>query len=254
MVLVTAACTTALFRAEKFASRRGFEESVVTGDGYTERIWRKPGPPADPVLHIYIEGDGTPHPTPDTVALDPVVRDPLMLHLMALDPHASIYVGRPCYWGLGTSPGCSPALWTIGRYSATVVDSMIAVINQETGHRPASRRVLYGHSGGATLALLMVSRGLEVAGIVTIGGNLDPDAWTRLHGYTPLIASLNPVHAQPKGGWPSMRHYVGDLDRNVPAALVRAAAARVGGDVIVVPGFDHHCCWEKMWQQASAFP
>jgi pimeloyl-ACP methyl ester carboxylesterase len=254
MVLLNVACTTPLSRAETFAHKQGFEESVVTGNGYAHRIWRKPGSPPDPVLHVYIDGDGTPYPTPDTVSPDPVVHEPLMLHLMALDPHPSVYVGRPCYWGLRSDAGCSPSLWTLGRFSPAVIDSMTAVIIQETGDRPPSRRVLYGHSGGATLALLIASRGLELAGIVTIGGNLDPDAWARLHGYTPLIESLNPIRTAPKAGWPAMRHYVGDADRIVPAALVRDAAARIGGEVIVVPGFDHHCCWQQIWSQALEFP
>jgi len=228
------------------------------GTTFRHAVWRKPGLPADTVLHVYLEGDGTPHPSPTRIATDPTPRQPLMLHLMALDPHRSVYVGRPCYWGLQHDPGCSPEVWTLGRYSAAVVDSLAAVIGREAATGSPARLVLYGHSGGATLALLAVERGLEADGVVTVGGNLDPDAWAALHGYTRLADSLNPATALNPAAFElrnlPMRHYVGTNDPTTPVALVRAAAKQIGGEVVVMPGFDHQCCWERLWPAAAEFP
>lgn len=252
-VLLAGGCATPITRGTSFARDNGFEREIVTGVGFRHVVWRKPGPPSDSVLHIYLEGDGTPHTSPRTVARDPTPREPVMLHLMALDPHASVYVGRPCYWGLYADTGCAPYLWTLGRFSAPVVESIVAVIVREMVARPGAHVVIYGHSGGATLALLAVDRGLRPAGIVTLGGNLDPDAWTALHGYTPLAGSLNPVGEPLTGSALRLRHYVGDRDTNTPPALVRSAALRIGGEVIVIPGFDHHCCWSQIWAEAAGF-
>jgi pimeloyl-ACP methyl ester carboxylesterase len=135
-----------------------------------------------------------------------------------------------------------------------VVNSLIAVIKMENAAAPGRHIVLYGHSGGATLALLAIRDGLEVAGVVTVGGNLDPDAWAAFHGYTPLSGSLNPAQMAAPNQQPAIRHYVGENDQATPVTLVRAAARRVGGEVIVVAGFDHQCCWERLWARAVEFP
>jgi hypothetical protein len=252
--IVSAGCATPTSRGYAFARAHGFERAIVSGADFRHVVWRKAGMPSDDVLHVYLEGDGSPHPAPDRIALDPTPGQPLMLHLMALDPHPSIYVGRPCYWGLNGDRGCSPYFWTLGRFAPSVVNSLVAVINMETAAAPRRRIILYGHSGGAALALLATREGLVVAGVVTVGGNLDPDAWAALHGYSPLTGSLNPAGIAPPEPQPPIRHYVGENDLATPVALVRAAASRVGGEVVVVPGFDHHCCWESIWQQAVEFP
>jgi hypothetical protein len=247
-------CATPADRGQAFAHAHGFEREIVTGVGFRHLVWRNHGPAFDDVMHVYIEGDGTPHPSPREIAPDPTPLQPLMLHLMALDPHPSVYVGRPCYWGLQADRGCSAYFWTLGRFSAPVVDSLVAVINRERARGPARHVVLYGHSGGAALALLAVQRGVEAEGILTIAGNLDPDAWAALHGYTRLTGSLNPADSVPPDPPLPMRHYVGELDRATPVELVRAAARRVGGEVIVEPSFDHQCCWEHLWPAVVEFP
>ena len=43
-----------------------------------------------------------------------------------------------------------------------------------------------GYSGGGVLAVLIAERLDNVAGVITVGANLDTDAWTEHHGYLPL--------------------------------------------------------------------
>jgi hypothetical protein len=102
-------------------------------------------------LHVYIEGDGRPFLEPTTVAFDPTPRDPLMLRLMALDPAPSVYLGRPCYFGLDHDRGCNPAYWTVRRFAPEVVDSLAAALRSEAARSAARSIELYGHSGGGTL-------------------------------------------------------------------------------------------------------
>ena len=149
-----------------------------------------------------------------------------MLRLMTLDPAPSIYVGRPCYFGLANDPPCTPRDWPLDRFSPRVVDSMARLIEQlREGRQDAIE--LYGHSGGGALAVLLAARLGGVQRIVTIGGNLDVDAWTAYHGYTPLEGSLNPVNAGPLPATLLQEHYVGDRDRVVPPEMVEAAALRL---------------------------
>lgn len=251
-ILALAGCATPAQQASAFARAQGFEEAIVPGNGFRHVVWRKSSARETAVLHVYLEGDGVPYLTRHLIARDPTPRHPLMLRLMSLDPYPSVYVGRPCYWGLA-DPACSAQSWTLERFSAPVVDSLVLVIEHEAQARRATQLVLYAHSGGAALALLAVQRGLPASAIITVGGTLDPDAWTRAHDYTSL-QGLNPVNLPWPQTRPWMRHYVGSRDDVVPPALVRRAAQTLGGEVIEIPDFDHRCCWDRLWRSIVELP
>jgi pimeloyl-ACP methyl ester carboxylesterase len=170
-----------------------------------------------------------------------------MLRLMTLDRAASVYVARPCYFGLEHSAGCSPIFWTVGRFNVDVVESMAAVIEHEAATSGADGIVLLGHSGGGALAVLLASRIQGVRAVVTVAGNLDTDAWTELHGYAPLSLSLNPS-AAPLAKTLLVLHLVGADDDVTPPAFVTASAGKLGsGEVRVLPNVAHTCCWDAVW-------
>lgn len=198
-------------------------------------------------MHVYIEGDGTPYLDRGTVATDPTPRVPLALYLMRLDPSPSLYLGRPCYFGLAEDPGCGARYWTLKRFAPEVVQSLAAALEFEISGGAPRHVTLIGHSGGATLALLVADRVPEVERVITIAGNLDVAAWAQLHHYSPLRGSLDPVTIGPRRPTLELIHLAGSDDRNTPAWMIEAAAARVGGRVSVIAGFDHECCWERVW-------
>jgi hypothetical protein len=245
------ACAGPARKAEDYARAQGFEEDLTAGTVFRHRIFRAHMQSVNRgTLHVYIEGDGLPFATPTRVAGDPTPRHPLMLSLMALDPAPSVYLGRPCYFGLQRDGVCAPIYWTLRRFSPEVVDSMRAALLAEAARARATRIELYAHSGGATLAVLLAARVPMVTRVVTLGGNLDIDAWSALHGYSPLEGSLNPARTQPPTAPIEMLHLVGSDDRNTPPSLVeRAAESHVGGTVRVIPGFSHRCCWKEIWPQ-----
>src|SRR6185437_2332145 len=107
--------------------------------------------------------------------------------------HPVLYLGRPCYLGLASSPECRPADWTFERYSARVVASLAAATNRFREREGRPDVVLVGHSGGGTLAVLMAPQVQGLRAVVTIGANLDVAAWTLWHGYLPLNGSLDPA-------------------------------------------------------------
>lgn len=199
-------------------------------------------------VHVYVEHDGRPWLGERTVSPDPTPRNPLMLRLLARDPTPSLYLGRPCYFGLASTPPCSPLLWTHERYSERVVESMAAALRSLL---PADTPVaFFGHSGGGTLAMLLAERFPETRAVVTIAGNLDPPAWTEHHRYTPLVGSLNPVLRPPLSAKIIQKHYLGGRDLDVPPSITRRyAALHPAAQVIEYPDFDHRCCWEKVWPE-----
>jgi hypothetical protein len=246
-LVLAAACTAPPPPAARLAAEHGLRGEIVVGLAFRHVVYRNDRDASGRELHVYLDGDGTPYRRPDRVAADPGPDDPLMLRLMAHDAAPSVYLGRPCYDRVHGDANCTPAYWTLRRYSPEVVASLETVLRTEIGRSHAVRVVLFGHSGGGTLAVLLADRVPEVTRVVTLGANLDPDAWCKLHHYSPLAGSLNPTQSPPHREKLDVLHLVGADDRNTPPFLVRDAAHLRGEAVRVLPNVDHTCCWESLW-------
>jgi len=229
------------------------ERAFVAGDGFEHLIfrrgdWKRPGP-----IHVYLEGDGLPWVTRTAIARDPTPRNPLALRLMASDPAPSIYLGRPCYHGLADAPGCSPWLWTHGRYSEEVARSMTAALRRALGRDTDREITLIGYSGGGVLAMLIAARVEQVTRVVTVAANLDINAWARHHGYSRLRGSINPATQPPLPSRVRQIHLAGGRDVRVPPDLSQPVANRQpDADFFVFPEYDHLCCWERDWPSILA--
>jgi len=249
-LVLIAGCATPSQRVDALVDRNGWNRTVVAGADFRHVVLGNGILDAARPLHVYIEGDGRPYVDRWTVAPDPTPRRPVMLHLMTLDAAPAVYVGRPCYFGLARDPPCTESDWTLGRFGEPVVESMAQVIEQlrrDRGHRYVE---LYGHSGGGTLAALLAARLPGVVRVVTLAGNLDPDAWARHHGYSPLSGSLNPAHQGRLPDSISQLHLAGARDDSVPAWMIAQAAPRLGAVAVeVVPEVAHSCCWSARWSQ-----
>ena len=244
-----AGCANPAARGERIATENGLIRHRLIGHGFAHIAYYngRGQQPAAP-LHVYLSGDGSPWVNRTRIAADPTPRNPVALKLMALDPSPSLYLGRPCYHGLADSIGCDASAWTSGRYSERVADSMAAALEgfvRDAGHKDV---VLIGYSGGGVLAWLLASRIPQTRLLVTVAANLDIDAWTRLHDYTPLHDSLNPAALAPLPPRIRQLHLVGTRDTNVPPSLVRSALEAAGEHAIIAAKpTDHRCCWEKLW-------
>lgn len=246
IVLLTGGCASSV---ERIASKAAFTDCIATGGNLPHRIFHNLADRTADRLHVYIEGDGQPWLRRQRIAADPTPRRPLMLELMSLDDAPSVYLGRPCYHGLATRSLCSAELWTFERYSETVLDGMEAVLRSLMARHHIRQIDLFGHSGGGALAMLLAERFADsTVTVVTLAGNLDSDAWSRHHGYTPLYGSLNPANRPPLT--PDIRqfHYAGNMDRQVPPDLIRPVVKRQkNADWNPVHNFDHACCWNEIW-------
>jgi Lysophospholipase len=204
----------------------------------------------NPFLHVYLEGDGQPWLRGRWPATNPSSREMTALQLMQLDSNPSLYLNRPCYGYRQTPENCLSTLWTDGRYSAEVVATMAAALEEFGQKYPGKRLVLIGHSGGGTLVMLLAQRLENVAAVVTLAANLDHSAWTDTHGYLPLTRSLNPAE-QPLLPESVIRwHLAGGKDLQVPAEIAEKVASRdPAARFILHPDFDHTCCWQQIWPE-----
>jgi pimeloyl-ACP methyl ester carboxylesterase len=254
--VLSSACSTPAQRIDRTAAAFGYDAGVVDSAEFSHRVYRNRYETGDGgTLHVYLEGDGTPW-TDDhrLIAADPTPRSPLMLELMALDGKPALYLGRPCYFGYADTPACDPALWTDARYSQRVVDSMAEVVRERLSEEGAGQLVLFGHSGGGVLAALLAGRLPQTRILVTVAANLDVDAWADLHAYSRLRGSLNPAREPALDARVSQLHLVGAKDTNVPPELLRTFASRQPDpQVVVMPGFDHVCCWRQLWPAVLAW-
>ena len=246
--LLLAACATPGENFGRRATSLGFTQIRLKGDGFNHVAYVSPTLEHSDLLHVYVEHDGTPWFDVTHVAQDPTPRRPFALELMARDTGPRLLLGRPCYFEATMDPPCGPLLWTHRRYSPEVIASMVAALNDFLSFHPFRRVALIGYSGGGSLAWLMAARVPQAATVITVAANLDTEAWTRLHGYSALVGSVNPALSDPLPATIAQLHYIGGRDTNVPPSIADSFARRhPHARVVVRPDFDHVCCWIERW-------
>jgi hypothetical protein len=247
LALFLAGCSSNATRIEALARTLGMSRSVLEAGGFSSLLYmRGAAGPQDAPLAVFIEGDGVPWRGGMEPSLDPTTGDPIALKLLGQTPLPAAYVSRPCYQEM-TGPHCTPERWTMQRYSDEIVSSMTQAVSTAAARANARQVVLIGYSGGGVLAVLIAERLDNVAGVITVGANLDTDAWTQHHGYLPLMGSLNPASSTAAHRWPET-HLYGARDKVVPPATAAAYFKRFPqAQQRVMDDYDHLCCWVEQW-------
>jgi hypothetical protein len=208
--------------------------------------------PGDHLL-IYVEGDGAPWIHDTRVAVDPTPANPVLLRLMGESVGAAVYLGRPCYFGLSTSKGCEPRLWTFDRYGREIVESMCLAANEIARQHGAQSVQLIGYSGGGTIVVGMRSCVDRLVAVTTIAANLDPRAWTEFHEYSPLN-DLNPLDsAEALPGLMLEIHWQCQDDHIIPPQITDAYfAAAENAQRRIVQSCSHASGWKQYWSAIVA--
>jgi len=192
-----------------------------------------------PVI-VFIDGDGAPWQRYNRVAFDPTPDEPLLLQWFLTAEVPAIYLGRPCYFDLNDK-ACSAYWFTHGRYSEPVVSSLVSVLSENIANRDI---ILVGHSGGATLAMLMAAKLSQVKAVVTIAGNLNVQAWTKHHQYTDLLGSLDPSLRQTATQTIKQVHFYSPLDAVIKTEWVKIfSTSQLNSIVVALPVKGHNQAW-----------
>jgi hypothetical protein len=220
----------------ELALSSSFEHRILILDDFSD----------DFTFSVYIPGDGRPW-SERGINMDPSPSYSLSYELMQLGSGARAFIARPCYYAT-QSDNCHPGLWTSARYSEQLLQSYEHVIRQMLEQREFKSLNLIGYSGGGQIATLLAQRLPQTKRLITFAANLDHVAWTEHHDYSPLQSSRNaasvklPRHIE-------QYHFSGGKDKNVPTFLNQDFFTLNAVRPIILPNFDHQCCWTRFWQQ-----
>lgn len=239
-------------QSSKVALDAGWSRTVMETEQFSLIAFTPPNMVQNNTLTIYIEGDGLAWINASTPSFDPTPINPLALRLAMRDPSKAVaYLARPCqYTHDSERKNCSTRYWTTHRFAPEVIAAIDLAMNQLKARSGAQQIRLIGYSGGGAVAALVAARRSDVVMLVTVAGNLDHAAWTKLHRVTPLSGSLNPPdYSQTLQSIPQ-QHYVGGRDDNIDVSIARSYVSKFSSpapSITVVPGYTHLCCWEDNW-------
>lgn len=202
-------------------------------------------PVASDELWVVIEGDGRAWLSMRQPSFDPTPLDAVGWRLAKeLTVAPVLYLARPCqFLSADELQACSVDDWTDARFAEKWVARTNAAITEAKRTTGALHVVLAGYSGGGVMAALVAARRDDASALLTVASPLDHAAWTRLHGVSPLTASLNPVLLRERLFRLPQVHLAGAEDKVVPPSLLqdflRAYPADAPAELRILPGIDH---------------
>lgn len=242
-------------KAERLAMAHGWQGITLETALLPFRAFGPEAVGVNGLLTVYIEGDGLAWITRSKPSGNPTPVRPTGLELALADPGPSVaYLARPCQYL--ADDRCRQGYWLGERFSADVVGAMSQALDSLKTRYRADQLMLVGYSGGGALAVLLAVDRTDVAGLVTVAGNLDHAVWTRHHRTTPLAGSMNPVDQAPSLARLPQWHITGAEDSIVPAVVTRSYVSQLADPApvtwIVEPEQNHYCCWVPVWPELIA--
>lgn len=209
---------------------------------------------------VYIEGDGIAWVSPRTKSLDPTPKNPVALHLAAMDKAENVvWLARPCqYSGWNGQGPCPDTYWTGGRTAPEVLSAYHEALDNIKNMYEITGFDLVGYSGGAAVAALIAAQRTDVLSLRTVAGNLDYATFSQIHNVSPLKDSLDPVTVAAQLARMPQRHFIGGQDDIVPPAIFNSWKQASGKTDCVRPVLieqnDHESGWVEKWPELLALP
>lgn len=243
------ACQSPRDALQQLADEHGRALQVLPGDPFSVVILAPRTAAPVTRLRVYLEGDGHAWATATQPSLDPSPQNLLVPRLAVSDPTPNAYLARPCQFFMAAA--CEPALWTHRRFSQDVLTGLSQALDQLKQRYGYREFELVGYSGGAALALLLAAQRDDVSQVQTLAGNLSPRLWVSLKRLSPLEGSLDPLDYRHRLAELPQRHFIGDADTIVPAALADQYQQALGSPLphyVHVPQAGHDNGWEATWR------
>ena len=200
-------------------------------------------------LRVYIEDDGS-KALESKKSTNPTPKGLMLVKLALNDPAPSAYLARPCQYVW--SERCISAEWTERRFSSSVITSYQEALEFLKGIHHNQTFELVGYGGGGTVALLLAATRTDVIRVQTLGGNLTPTAWSRLHQMPILKGSVDPIQFAKKLQIIPQRHLVGKTDQEVPRVIAETfmlALPEADCLSVTLVDADHIQGWDEVWKR-----
>jgi hypothetical protein len=239
---------------DRALSEKGFIKKDIPGEFFSLRSWSKITNPLRTV-HLYIEGDGRNYLTPRHISKNPTPRSSLVRNFCLIDPSDNvIYLARPCqFTDPSANPGWGKEYWTHKRFAPEVITEINRAISWLKGSYSLRDFYLYGYSGGAAVATLIAAKRSDIAGLVSVAGNLDHNAVNDFHNAPRMPESLNPADLASEMPDIPQIHLLGEKDRVIPPNLagefIRKLPSPAKARIISVPGATHTAGWLPNWPE-----
>lgn len=241
--------------SDMLAQQQGWQAQTISTGDFNLVTYLPTTPGQSNRLTVYIEGDGFSWVTPSLPSTDPTPLTPVGLQLALAHPkeEPAAYLARPCQYMDAQSSHCTPGFWTNQRFAPEVISASSKALDALKSYFKAKELVLAGYSGGGAVAALLAATRQDVVQLMTIAGNLDHHAWTTYHNISPLTGSLNPADYRDRLQGIPQWHFAGEKDQVVPPQIVQEFVSGLlseeSAQVIIVPGYDHACCWVENWRK-----
>ena len=176
-------------------------------------------------IKVYIEGDGLAWMTRRRISDDPTPVNPLAVSLMNVDDsNCKIYMARPCQYI--KQDICEKKYWTSDRFSTEIIQSFNEALDNLKVNYKNHSFTLIGYSGGGAVATLLSAKRDDVSRLITVAGNLDTDAWVKLHHISTLSNSLNPANYTGRLYKIPQYHLIGKSDKIMPQDIFLSYKSR----------------------------
>lgn len=246
--------TRAMYTAH-LAKKAGWKEHAIHTSQFTLKAYGSSAlSKKTEFLTIYIEGDGLAWLSEDRPSDNPTPNVPTGLEMAIKDQqnYPIAYIARPCQFVFNEEwRSCRQDYWTNLRFSSDVINTMNQAVDYLKKHYHAKKILLIGYSGGGTIATLLSAKRTDVIQLITVAAILDTDYWVNQENLTPLFGSLNPADEWENLVSIPQTHWVGGKDNVVRNEVAFSYAKHFPASnkpkIIVIPDFDHTCCWATNW-------
>ena len=206
-------------------------------------------------MTVYIEGDGLAYLHRNLPSANPTPRNPIGLHLAALDLGANVlYLARPCqYVNIRSERLCSTPYWTQKRFAKEVIIAVSEAIDKMVLKAGVGRIHMVGYSGGGAVAAIVAARRKDVVSLRSVAGYMDHVSLNKEAGVAPLKGSLDPMRYAPRLKSIPQIHYTGMQDKRIPKWVAQNFRRAVGNKrctSIRQVNTTHAKGWEKVWKWA----
>lgn len=248
-----AAQSVRLDRAQQIALSVGLTERDIAAGPFLLRSYERIDNPANGTVRVYIEGDGLAWLSRNRPSPDPTPINPVALSLTRADRSPNVaYLARPCQYNRTfDGKACPEKYWKSARFSPEIIRAMSGALDGLKRRHGLRRFELVGYSGGGAVALLIASERGDIASIRTVAGNLDTEAFSKLHKVSAMTESLNPASVAHRISAIPQRHFIGGRDAIIPTGIYQAyrEAARSSRRIsaTILPNADHETGWVEQW-------